>query len=201
MDGRNCSWWFRADLISSQHFSVLLQWSQTTCALKSKLWGRENRRRVWAVDYFSLLGISPIFLKSSCARGDPARTGPPVPAQLWSSSELCGVWGPRIMHGPSPGSAAFWPVWMVCWPVLPGGLLCLPWGAPCGGFSGAGVSTRWAGRSHRRVDELPGVECGEKGSALPGSLLMGDSLGLQTWGAGCGPHYQRTHSSLVVKKS
>lgn len=24
---------------------------------------------------------------------------------------------------------------------------------------------------------------------------------LQTWGAGCGPHYQRIQSSLVVKKS
>ena len=36
--------------------------------------------------------------------------------------------------------------------------------------------TRWSGRSHRRVDELPGIECGEKGSVLPGSLLTGDSL-------------------------
>lgn len=34
VDGRIRSWQFRADLISSRHFSVLLRWSQTTCALK-----------------------------------------------------------------------------------------------------------------------------------------------------------------------
>lgn len=26
---------------------------------------------------------------------------PPVPSQLWSSSESRGVWGPRFMHSPS----------------------------------------------------------------------------------------------------
>ena len=52
------------------------------------------------VDYFSLLGIPLIFLKS-CVRGDPELTHPPVTAQLWSSSELRGVWGPRFMHSPS----------------------------------------------------------------------------------------------------
>lgn len=40
------SWWLRGDLISNLCFSVLLQWSQTTFILKSKMRGRENGKRV-----------------------------------------------------------------------------------------------------------------------------------------------------------
>ena len=67
VDGRICSWQFRTDWISSRHFSVLLQWSTDYLCIKIQIVGEGEREEGWAVDYFSLLGIPQIFLKSSCA--------------------------------------------------------------------------------------------------------------------------------------
>ena len=179
----------------------MLQWSQTTCALKSKLWGRENGRRVWAVDYFSLLGIPPIFLKSSCVRGDPELTHPPVTAQLWSSLS-CVEYGVPVsctaqVRAQLRSGQCGWSVGLRCLEVtLPPLAVTLgsifwriQWG--WGQHKVVRLEPQTCGRASRRRVWREGVSA----ARVP---LHGR---LQTWSAGCGPHYQRIHSSLVVKKS